>query len=111
MSAVSTLAVERKVYSCTAPVLKLLSFERTKALPLPGLTCWNSTIRHKSLLYSIVNPFLNSLTEIIVIVKLPHFYTYLYYQSYLLFRNINSIITQNYKIKSSSFGNCDITYG
>ena len=32
-----------KVLSSTAPSETRLSFVRTKAPPLPGLTCWNST--------------------------------------------------------------------
>src|ERR671937_1949291 len=35
----------RKVLSTTAPESRLRSFERTKAPPLPGLTCWNSRMR------------------------------------------------------------------
>src|SRR5436305_800684 len=35
----------RNVLSTTAPVSSPLSFVRTNARPLPGLTCWNSTIR------------------------------------------------------------------
>ena len=33
------------VLSITAPSSTLRSFVRTNAPPLPGLTCWNSTIR------------------------------------------------------------------
>ena len=36
----------RKVSSTTAPVSRFFSFVRTKAPPLPGFTCWNSTMRH-----------------------------------------------------------------
>src|SRR6201994_5199290 len=34
----------RKVLSITLPSSMRRSFVRTKAPPLPGLTCWNSTI-------------------------------------------------------------------
>ncbi len=48
MSRLSTLAVSTftpalKVLSTTLPESTFLSFVRTKAGPLPGLTCWNST--------------------------------------------------------------------
>src|SRR5438477_5283773 len=35
----------RKVLSTTAPDSSAFSFVRTNAPPLPGLTCWNSTMR------------------------------------------------------------------
>src|SRR5438270_6391942 len=34
------------VLSTTEPLVSDLSFVRTNAPPFPGLTCWNSTIRH-----------------------------------------------------------------
>src|SRR3954471_18114340 len=41
--AVSTFTPALKVLSTTLPERTLFSFVRTKAGPLPGLTCWNST--------------------------------------------------------------------
>ena len=35
----------RKVLSTTAPEPMFFIFVRTKAPPLPGFTCWNSTMR------------------------------------------------------------------
>src|SRR5918999_1141023 len=35
----------RNVRSTTAPESRFFSLVRTKAPPLPGLTCWNSTMR------------------------------------------------------------------
>src|SRR6266508_152921 len=49
----------RNVLSTTAPLPSALSFVRTKAPPLPGLTCWNSTIRQALPSSSICIPFLN----------------------------------------------------
>src|SRR5271165_4210841 len=43
MMAWSSLSSARKVRSITAPVRTFLSLVRTKAPPLPGFTCWNST--------------------------------------------------------------------
>ena len=40
---------------------------RTKAAPLPGLTCWNSMTWHTSLSYSKVTPFLKSPAVIVAI--------------------------------------------
>ena len=53
-----------KVLSITAPSSTRFSFERTKAPPLPGLTCWNSTIRKTLPSTSMWVPFLNWLVEI-----------------------------------------------
>src|SRR6476659_7336792 len=36
----------RNVLSTTEPLVSPFNFVRTNAPPLPGLTCWNSTIRH-----------------------------------------------------------------
>ena len=47
----------------TEPEPRLLSFVRTNAPPLPGLTCWNSTIRHTCPSSSTCMPFLNWLVE------------------------------------------------
>src|SRR5919197_2332104 len=59
--ATSTGSSARKVLSRTRPVRTFFSLVRTKAPPLPGLTCWNSTtfIRLPSRLR--VMPFLRSL--------------------------------------------------
>src|SRR5690606_7137251 len=65
--AFATFSPARNVFSLTAPVRKLRSFERTNAAPLPGLTCWNSITRQISLSTSIVKPVLKSFTEIIVV--------------------------------------------
>src|SRR5712691_7253719 len=40
-----------------------LSLVRTKAPPLPGLTCWKSTIRYGWSSKTILRPFLNSAVE------------------------------------------------
>src|SRR5919112_954123 len=58
--ATSTGSSARKVLSRVRPVRTFLSLVRTKALPLPGLTCWNSTtfMRFPSRLS--VMPFLRS---------------------------------------------------
>src|SRR6266540_7184964 len=49
----------RNVLSTTAPLPSALSLVRTKAPPLPGLTCWNSTIRQALPSSSMCIPFLN----------------------------------------------------
>ena len=48
----------RNVRSTTAPASRLFSFVRTNAPPLPGLTCWNSTMRHTLPSSSMCIPFL-----------------------------------------------------
>src|SRR2546428_1753584 len=48
----------------TAPSLVRLSLVRTKAPPLPGLTCWNSTILKTVPSTSMWVPFLNWLVLI-----------------------------------------------
>src|SRR5918911_3758184 len=53
----------RKVRSTTAPEPSAFSFVRTNAPPLPGLTCWNSTIRQTSRSSSMCIPFLNWFVE------------------------------------------------
>src|SRR3954452_24122797 len=55
----------RKVFSTTLPVTTALSLVRTKAPPLPGLTCWNSTMRQMTPSTSTCMPFLNWLVEIV----------------------------------------------
>ncbi len=49
----------RKVRSMTAPSPMRLSLVRTKAPPLPGLTCWNSTSLKTVPSISTCMPFLN----------------------------------------------------
>src|SRR5215212_6212470 len=49
----------RNVRSTTAPLSRPLSFVRTNAPPLPGFTCWNSTMRQKPPSSSMCIPFLN----------------------------------------------------
>ena len=44
--AVSTLVPALNVLSTTLPDSTFFSLVRTKAPPLPGLTCWNSTTDH-----------------------------------------------------------------
>ncbi|MNL70345.1 hypothetical protein D3C87_1953340 [compost metagenome] len=43
MFALAIFSPARKVTSLVLPVLMFLSLVRTKAAPLPGLTCWKST--------------------------------------------------------------------
>src|SRR5262245_57434727 len=47
----------------TAPVRTFFSLVRTKAPPLPGLTCWNSTTVTRPSGRSSAMPFLRSLVE------------------------------------------------
>src|SRR4051794_902201 len=54
----------RKVLSSTAPSWVRRSLVRTKAPPLPGLTCWNSTILKTVPSTSMWVPFLNWLVLI-----------------------------------------------
>src|SRR4051794_35294024 len=54
----------RKVLSMTLPSEARRSFVRTNAPPLPGLTCWNSTILKTVPSTSMWLPFLNWLVEI-----------------------------------------------
>src|SRR6266540_4542664 len=49
----------RKVRSTTAPLSRFFTFVRTNAPPLPGFTCWNSTIRQTPPSSSMCIPFLN----------------------------------------------------
>src|SRR3954468_13044276 len=55
----------RKVLSITLPSVVRLSLVRTNAGPLPGLTCWNSTILKIVPSTSMCVPFLNWLVLII----------------------------------------------
>src|SRR3989338_1416563 len=45
--------------------LRRRSLVRTNAPPLPGLTCWNSTMIHSWPSITMASPFFNSLVEII----------------------------------------------
>src|ERR1700758_2582022 len=54
----------RNVRSITAPSEARRSFVRTNAPPLPGLTCWNSTILKIVPSTSMWFPFLNWFVEI-----------------------------------------------
>src|ERR1700759_4698382 len=57
----STLTPALNVRSTTLPVMMFLSLERTKAPPLPGFTCWNSTTVHRLPSMFRVMPFFRSL--------------------------------------------------
>src|SRR3954451_3648960 len=60
--AVSTFVPALKVLSTTLPERTCLSFVRTNAPPLPGLTCWNSTTDQSWPLSSLSTmPFFRSL--------------------------------------------------
>src|SRR5512134_2985151 len=59
-----TFSPARNVLSITPPVFTFLSLERTNAPPLPGFTCWNSTIRKIWPSTSMWLPFLNWFVEI-----------------------------------------------
>ena len=58
MVAVSTLVSALNVLSTTLPDMTLFSLVRTKAGPLPGLTCWNSMPRQTELLGASAGPLL-----------------------------------------------------
>src|SRR5262245_52831521 len=49
----------RNVRSTTAPESRFFTFVRTNAPPLPGFTCWNSTMRQTPPSISMCMPFLN----------------------------------------------------
>src|SRR3954453_14744262 len=53
----------RNVLSTTDPEVSDLSFVRTKAPPLPGFTCWNSTMRHVWFSSSMCMPLRNWFVE------------------------------------------------
>src|SRR6516162_3431120 len=63
MIACSSFSSARYVRSMTAPLRTFLSFVRTKAPPLPGLTCWNSTTLNRPSGRSRLMPFFKSLVE------------------------------------------------
>src|SRR6516164_8405875 len=58
--AMSTLMPALKVLSTTLPDITFFSLVRTKAGPLPGLTCWNSTTFHSCPSRFSVMPFFRS---------------------------------------------------
>ena len=58
--AVSTLVPALKVRSTTLPERTFFSLVRTKAPPLPGLTCWNSTTVHSCPSMLSTRPFFRS---------------------------------------------------
>src|ERR1700722_19719986 len=58
--ATSTLMPALKVLSTTLPDITFFSLVRTKAGPLPGLTCWNSTTFHSCPSRFSVMPFFRS---------------------------------------------------
>src|SRR5882724_6460358 len=59
----STFSPARKVLSMTRPCFMCLSLVRTKAPPLPGLTCWKSTMLYGCPSNWIFSPFLNSAVD------------------------------------------------
>src|SRR5437763_983567 len=59
----STFSPARKVLSMTRPCRMCLSLVRTKAPPLPGLTCWKSTMVYGCPSCWILSPFLNSAVD------------------------------------------------
>src|ERR1700752_1785351 len=58
--ATSTLMPALKVLSTTLPDITFFSLVRTKAGPLPGLTCWNSVMVHSCPSITRTSPFLKS---------------------------------------------------
>src|SRR6202020_1782906 len=63
MIACSSFSSARYVRSITAPLRTFFSFVRTKAPPLPGFTCWNSTTLNNPSGRSRLMPFFKSLVE------------------------------------------------
>src|SRR5712692_6076920 len=59
----STFSPARNVLSITRPCRMCLSLVRTKAPPLPGLTCWKSTMVYGCPSCWILSPFLNSAVD------------------------------------------------
>src|SRR5438552_510687 len=66
----STFSPERNVLSMTLPSFMCLSFVRTNAPPLPGLTCWKSTIVYGLPSWTIRSPFLNSAVDTCIATNL-----------------------------------------
>ena len=69
--AVSTLTPALNVLSTTLPVITFFSVVRTKAGPLPGLTCWNSVMVQSWPSRLRTRPFLKSLVEAMVESVVP----------------------------------------
>src|SRR3984957_15695040 len=67
MMAWSSFSSARYVRSITAPLRRFFSLVRTKAPPLPGLTCWNSTTLNSPSGRSRVMPFFRSLVETLIV--------------------------------------------
>src|SRR5271154_490976 len=63
MMAWSSFSSARYVRSITAPLRRFFSLVRTKAPPLPGFTCWNSTTLNRPSGRSRLMPFFRSLVE------------------------------------------------
>src|SRR3984893_8843930 len=59
----STFSPARNVLSMTRPWRMCLSLVRTKAPPLPGLTCWKSTMVYGCPSCWILSPFSNSAVD------------------------------------------------
>src|SRR5438552_69433 len=66
----STFSPERNVLSMTLPSFMCLSFVRTNAPPLPGLTFWKSTIVYVLPSWTIRSPFLNSAVDTCIAIHL-----------------------------------------
>src|SRR3954447_12163401 len=64
MSGRPTFSPDLKFFSRVRPEIRDLYRVRTNAEPLPGLTCWNSTITNGSLSIRILSPLRNSLVSI-----------------------------------------------
>src|SRR4029453_14396250 len=58
-----TFSPARKVLSMTRPCFRCLSLVRTNAPPLPGLTCWKSTMLYGCPSNWIFSPFLKSAVD------------------------------------------------
>src|SRR3954471_17981812 len=69
--AVSTFVPALKVRSTTLPDRTFLSLVRTKAGPLPGLTCWNSTTDHSCPSMLSTRPFFRSFVVATSVRLLP----------------------------------------
>ena len=62
----------RNVLSTTDPLPSDFSFVRTNAPPLPGFTCWNSTMRQVWPSSSMCMPLRNWLVETTSAIGAPH---------------------------------------
>ena len=65
----SNFSPARNVLSTTEPAASDFSFVRTNAPPLPGFTCWNSTMRHTWPSSWMCIPFLNWLVETVSAIR------------------------------------------